>query len=416
MSYEIQQVRSDREFQAFLNLPHRLYQHDPEWVPPLERDLRHIFSARKNPHMQRGEATQFLLRDDHGAVVGRIAAFYHHERAYQEVLPTGGMGFFECINNRDAAFKLFEAAQAWLAERGMEAMDGPINFGENDRYWGLLVDGFSQPSYGTNYNPPYYQTLFEAYGFQHYFKQISRTLPVDQPFPERMQRIHERQKNRHKISVQPLDKRRKQQFARWFREIFNDAWRFHPNFHPMSPAQVDATVKEMLPVLIEEAAVFAFVDGEPAGFLIALPDLNQIFRPLQGQLSLQEGLKFLWRRRKGFAYYRKRGQLDRLRIVIMGVRPKFQKMGVETALILEPQPKLAAMGFREAEISWVGEFNPKMQSLAEATGATYSKTHYTYRFIFDPAKREQFAPLAEVPMGTPYGQAAEQAQGRTALG
>jgi GNAT superfamily N-acetyltransferase len=332
-----------------------------------------------------------------------VAAFINDRRAHKFAQPTGGLGFFECINDRAVAFALFDAAQGWLRHHGMEAMDGPINFGENDRYWGLLVDGFMRQGFGMPYNPPYYRSFFEEYGFEVYFEQVTKHLDLRpaQPFPERFMRIHEWSKHRSQIEVRPFDLGRREAYGRYFMEIYNDAWQYHENFSPLTPEQITKLIADLSPVLIEELAIFAFVKGEPAGFAIALPDLNQVFAPLGGKLTFWQALLFLWRKRNKFAWYRRRGILTRARVVIMGVKPKFQKLGVESALIAEPVQWIRHLGFTELELGWVGDFNPKMRALLDATEAEYAKTHYTYRYVFDPVQRQAVRQRSEViPMGT----------------
>ncbi len=129
------------------------------------------------------------MTDDKGQLIGRVAAFINTKKAYNYDQPTGGMGFFECINNEKAAFLLFDTARDWLSANGMKAMDGPINFGENDSFWGLLADGFMPPSYGMNYNPPYYVAFFEKYGFKTLYEQITNHVDINRPFPERFTKI-----------------------------------------------------------------------------------------------------------------------------------------------------------------------------------------------------------------------------------
>src|SRR5690606_4128573 len=149
-----------------------LYAKDQHYIRPLDTDINMVFDRDKNQNFQKGDAIRFLLQDDEGKDIGRIAAFYSLKTMDQYDQQAGGCGFFECIEDQKAAFLLFDSAKAWLQMKGMEAMDGPINFGDRDKWWGLLVDGFYAPCYQCNYNPPYYQAFFEDYGFQVYFKQF----------------------------------------------------------------------------------------------------------------------------------------------------------------------------------------------------------------------------------------------------
>src|SRR4030095_4081419 len=150
----------------FISFPRKLYKGDPNFISPLETDIEGIFDPAHNPYFRHGECTRWILLNDNGEVIGRIAAFINTKKANKYEQPTGGIGFFECINDQKAANMLFDAGKNWLINRGMKAMDGPINFGENDKFWGLLIDGFKPPSLGMSYNPPYYKELFESYGFE----------------------------------------------------------------------------------------------------------------------------------------------------------------------------------------------------------------------------------------------------------
>ena len=188
---KILEVTSEKEKKEFIEFPKRLYKDDPNWVCHLDSEMDGIFNPAKNQTFKHGEATRWLLLDDNDAVIGRVAAFIDEIRSKAYRQPTGGMGFFEVIEDRNAAFMLFDVAKNWLGERGMQAMDGPINFGENDNNWGLLVDGFTQPGFGMPYHKKYYKKFFEEYGFRTYFEQYSyhKNVGVVNVFPERFMKI-----------------------------------------------------------------------------------------------------------------------------------------------------------------------------------------------------------------------------------
>ncbi len=186
---QLNSVASTETKKQFHRVPHIIYKNDKNWVPPLEIMVENSFNPDKNPSFSDGEAQRWVLTSDDGKLIGRIAAFVSYGKAKTYEQPTGGCGSFECIDDQKAANMLFDVARDWLKERGMEAMDGPVNFGENYMNWGLLVDGFMQQGYGMPYNPQYYQKLFENYGFQMYFKQFSYHLDYSVPFPERFWKI-----------------------------------------------------------------------------------------------------------------------------------------------------------------------------------------------------------------------------------
>ncbi|MFQ7387594.1 MAG: hypothetical protein ACLRM8_08745 [Alistipes sp.] len=172
--YVLQEVVTPALEREWLDLPKKIYKGNRNWVCPLDQDITEVFDPARNELFADGEAVRWVVRNKAGEVVGRIAAFYNREKAAIEEQPTGGCGFFEAIDDQQVADMMFDASRMWLASRGMEAMDGPINFGQRRDWWGLLVEGYEfQPLYKNPYNPPYYKELFENYGFKNYFNQHS---------------------------------------------------------------------------------------------------------------------------------------------------------------------------------------------------------------------------------------------------
>ena len=166
-TFKIKTVSNITSIRKFHQLPFEIYKNDENWAPHPKQDVEAVFDKKKNKYFRHGKCERWILVNKGNKVVGRIAAFVDKKRAFTFNQPTGGIGFFECIDNQTAANMLFDTGKRWLEKEGMEAMDGPINFGVNINYWGLLLDNFEFPSYyGQNYNPPYYKALFENYGFQ----------------------------------------------------------------------------------------------------------------------------------------------------------------------------------------------------------------------------------------------------------
>ena len=170
---QLNEVNAARTLRDWMQLPWSIYANDPNWIPHLKQDIAKVFDPEKNKLLKEGEAIRWVLYDDQATPIGRIAAFINPKVAHTDKQPTGGMGFFECTNDQAAADRMLEAAREWLKARGMEAMDGPVNLGERNMFWGVLIENFTDPPiYGANYNPPYYRDLLERYGFQLYFKQL----------------------------------------------------------------------------------------------------------------------------------------------------------------------------------------------------------------------------------------------------
>jgi hypothetical protein len=359
----------------FLDVAREIYKNDKIWVCPLDNDVEAVFDPAKNNFHQDGKCTRWILKDNNEQLIGRIAAFINNKKAYNYEQPTGGIGFFECINNEEAAFYLFDIAKKWLTENGMQAMDGPINFGENDTFWGLLTEGFtSPPSYGMNYNPAYYQPFFEHYGFKTLYAQITNHLDILKPFPERFYKIAKWVSQKPGYEFIHLRANEIEKFAADFMEIYNDAWKGFENFVPISNDTILESFKKMKPLMDEKLIYFAYINGEPASFLIVLPDANPMLKPLKGKLNLIGKLTFLYKKWKG---------VSRMRAIVMGTKQKFQNHGLESALFITLGEYVLPMNqYTELELSWVGDFNEKMIALHNAMGAVFGKKHLTMRYIF----------------------------------
>lgn len=371
----IEEVNNAAARKAFLDLPRRLYKNDPNWICPLDKDIERIFNPDKNSFFQNGKCTRWILKDKGGKVTGRIAAFLNYRKAYLSELPVGGCGFFECTDNQDAADLLFDTAKAWLKGLGMKAMDGPVNFGENDMWWGLLVEGFAAPYYGMNYHQPYYKRLFERYGFVPLYEQISNSIDILKPFPERFTKIAEWVIRKPGYHFEHLKKDEYERYADDFKEIYNDAWKDFDSFTPITDQAIRETFEKMKIIMDERLIWFSYVNREPASMIVIVPDTNELIKNLNGKLGVLGKLKFL---------YNKRARKNkRMRAIIMGTKTKFQRHGLESAMIIKLKEYVLPLDqYRELELSWVGDFNTKMLALHEATGATFSKKHITYRYIF----------------------------------
>jgi hypothetical protein len=373
----ISEVSDKRSRKAFLNVPRILYRDDDTWVCPLDKEIESIFDPKKNVYFNHGEATRWVVYDSQNQLIGRIAAFIDRNTARNYDQPTGGTGFFECINHQETANLLFDTAKSWLKDRGMEAMDGPINFGETDKYWGLLVDGFTHPSYEINYNPPYYQTLFESYGFKTYYKQEGFHLDVKKEFPPRFKRIAEWIAKKPEYEFRHFTWKNSDQFVKDFVVVFNEAWAsFKENFQPLEVSYTMKTMKKAKALIDEEFMWIAYNKGKPIAIYLMYPDLNMILKHLNGRLTIPALIKFL--------YLKKKKAMTRARGVLMGVIPEFQGLGVEAGIIInlvkvfETKPH-----YTEIEFSWVGDFNPKMRKIFMSVGNVSAKHYITYRYLFD---------------------------------
>lgn len=373
----------------FLDAARHINRNDNTWVCPLDNDIKGIFDPGVNTYFRHGVAERWVLTDDHNQLMGRIAAFIDYNLAGTYDQPTGGVGFFECVDQEQAAFLLFDTARVWLKEKGMEAMDGPINFGETDKYWGLLVNGFTHPSFDVPYNQPYYQKLFESYGFQVYYKMEGFHLDITKPLPERLSRIAERTLRQPGYTFSHFTWKEQERYSADFAEVFNEAWAsFKKNFTPLEPAYIKATLKKAKPIIDEEFIWFAYFEGKPIGIYLMFPDLNQILKHLNGKLDLISMLKFLW--------LKKRKTMTRAKGLLMGVIPKYQNRGIESAFIHNLQKVFKRKNhYTEIEFSWVADFNPRMRKIFISVGSVPAKEYITYRYLFDRSKEFKRYPIHE---------------------
>jgi hypothetical protein len=386
---KVEEVRDRRSGQAFLNVPKILYRDDDTWVCPLDKEIESIFDPTKNVYFKHGEATRWILKDQLGNLKGRVAAFIDRNTALKQEQPTGGIGFFECIHDQEAADLLFDTAREWLKERGMEAMDGPVNFGETDKYWGLLVEGFTHPSYEIAYNFPYYKELFETYGFQTYFKQEGFHLDITRPLPPRFQKIAEWIARKPDYEFKHFEWKNADRYIKDFVTVFNETWAsFKENFEPLEVSYIKKTLQKARAIIDEEFVWIAYNKGKPIAIYLMYPDVNQILKHLNGRMNLPSMMKFL--------FLKRRKTMTRARGVLMGVVPAFQGLGVEAAIILQLVKVFERKShYTEIEFSWVGDFNPKMRNIFIGVGCKSVKHYITYRYLFDrekPFKRYPIPP------------------------
>ncbi len=376
----IREVVSQQEISDFLELPYIIYQGDNQWIPPLRQDIEMVFNKAKNPYFSHGTCIRWILYNDTQQPIGRIAAFINNKTKDTEPQPTGGCGFFECINDKPAATLLFDTAKNWLVAQGIEAMDGPINFGEKNAWWGLLVDGFIPPVYQMNYNPPYYKKLFEDYGFTTYFEQYSYSIDINAERPEKYNVAIQKYLADPDFEFRHFEAGKAGQYAADFRTVYNAAWSIHPGFKQMSEKQAQNIIKALKPAIIDYLVWFAYHKGQPIAMFIMLPELNQWFKKLNGNLNLIGKLRFLWMKHFDASNRKIFG-------IVFGVVPEFQKKGMEGAIVMAADNVIRPKKRWDIiELTWIASFNPRMLKTVETLGGKLIKTHITYRLMFDKSK------------------------------
>jgi hypothetical protein len=349
----------------------------PGYIRPLDKDIDQVFDPKKNKAYRQGEASRWILKDENGRLLGRIAAFVNKRyKTKGDEFPVGGIGFFDCIHNQDAADRLFDVARHWLTQRGMGAMDGPINFGERDSWWGLVTEGFHEPLYHMNFNAPYYRDLFEHYGFKPFFEQICFGMDPKKPFSKKLMDRHAAVAADPSFRAAHIEIRELDRYAGYFTEVYNKAWAGHGGMKQMKLDQVKQLFRQMKPFMEERLIWFVYHNEKPIAMFVNIPDLNQWFKYLNGKFGLLQKLKFLW-----LVKTKKNKKFTGL---VFGVVPEYQGMGIDAFMIAETGKMVLTLPYTEYEMQWVGDFNPKMINMIRTMADTYpSRKLTTYRYNFD---------------------------------
>ena len=376
----IVEVKSKKDKKDFIEVACSIYKNKKNWIRPLDKDIDSVFDPKKNKAFRKGDVKRWVLKDN-DKVIGRIAAFYS-KKIDNEKLKVGGCGFFECIDNQKASTKLFDTAKNWLEDKGYNSMDGPINFGERDKWWGCLVEGFDiDPNYQQNYGKDYYQVLFENYGFKILFKQFTFFKKIKTPLSEKLKYKAERALKNKDYSFRMLEKKNIDNYILDFMKIYNEAWAKYPGVSALKLAQARSIFNQLKPILDEKILWFAYEKDEPIGFFICIPEMNQIFKYVNGKLDLIGKIK---------TYYHLKIKKSCKKIIglVFGIVPRHQGKGVDGALIMASSNTIQKeLAYTDMELNWIPDFNKAMIKVATQVQATNevkpAKVHHTYRYNFD---------------------------------
>lgn len=369
--HSIIEVKDRKGWKLFHLVPHRVYQDDPKWICPLESDIESVFNPEKNKTLESGEAALFVLLDENGKPAGRITAFIDHQRNKAQPFPVGGIGFFDCIDNKDYAFALFETAETWLKSKGAKAVDGPINFGERDKFWGLLVGGFYPPLFQENYNPPYYERFFDEWGFIP-FEQVLTFRGDTNNIPSgRLDKMKEMLCRRYDISVDHLHLDRLDQYAKDFCEVYNAAFSQFDHFKPIVPEQVKKIVEDAKSILDPGVMILAYYEGKPAGFSICFPDINSLLRPAKGKLN--------WRTIPGLLWRKWRSKELAAKAMAFGVHPDYRTKGIAGVLLADTAREENRRKYPVMYFTTIRAHNTEAVSVYLKMGVEIDRLHLAYR-------------------------------------
>ena len=363
-------VQDKHQLKTFVQVPWTVFAGDPAWVPPLLIERLGGLAATE-PFFQHARWQAFLAYRD-GVAVGRISA--QIDQLYLDRYPdrSGFFGMIDAIDDREVFAALFGAAESWLREQGMERVVGPFNLGVNQEV-GLLCEGYeTSPFFLMGHARPYYHPHIEALGYRGCQDMLAYLLNTEYQDNPRIARLRARLAK--KVTIRMLDRKRKQVELELLRNIFNDAWSGNWGYVPFTEAEFAHIGSQLLLFLPKDFVLIAEVNGEPAGFIVLVPNLNEIIKDLNGRLLPFGWLKLLWRLKVKFP--------TTARVPLMGVRRHLHNTalgpGIATMLIEELGQSAARAGVRVNELSWILDTNEGMRSIIERIGGTVSKRYRMY--------------------------------------
>lgn len=357
---QIVKVDSSKLFRAFLDVPKLIYTDDPEYVPHIRQEIQRILWDNK----VHNEVGLWLLFNNNQAV-GRIAAFVNKGNK-------GGLGFFECVNNQEGAHQLFDIGIQWLQSKGLPIVEAPVNCGERDKFWGLMVKGFKKPSYQENYNPPYYEDFFKSFGFEIMIRQSTQEISPDRFNEKKISLLAKKVDNNPNLTIKHIDKRNLHKYAADFAAVYNAAWKQHEHFVALSKEKVLKLMKSLKPVMREDLIWFTYDKDEPVAFYVSIIEVNEVFKYLNGNLNWFGKLKFL--------YLKSRIPKTKIRGLVFGVVPTHQGLGITSGMMMKVFELFKTdKHLKTSELAWIGDFNPRMLQLLDSIGAVEIKQHITYQ-------------------------------------
>jgi hypothetical protein len=364
---QVEELKNQQDLMTFIRFSWENYKGDRYWVPPLIKDQLQKLNPT-HPFRSHAEMTLFLAPRE-GKIVGRIAGIIDHNYIEVHQEKVGFFGFFESIPDVEVAEILLSRVADWLKKHGMEKMAGPMNPSTNDEC-GLLIEGFdSSPCLMMPYNPRYYPPLFEGFGLRKRIDLYAYLLEESFFHLDRLDRITERLRKREpQLHVRPINLRHFDEELKIIKEIYNQAWSKNWGFVPMTDEEINLLAKELKPLVVPDLVLFAYWGEEPVGFSVSLPDYNEVLKHLNGKIGILGALKFL--------YYS--NKINKIRVMLLGVKHAFQKKGVEGLLYIETFRRGIRKGYHRSECSWILEENVLMQHGIEAMGGRRYKCYRIY--------------------------------------
>ena len=369
----VRPVDSASDRKAFVDFAWEVYRDDPAWVPPLKDEVHALLDPKKNPWFEHARA-RLWLAERAGRVVGRISAQVDELVLEQMGAGTGQWGMFEALDG-EAAAALIETAEQWLRQQGMTRALGPFSLSIWDEP-GLEIEGHDEPpTVMMGHHRPAYRQWIEAAGYSKAKDLLTYELDISNWRDERIGRLIAAGDRNPRIRIRKVDKSRFAEEASVILNLLNDAWSGNWGFVPLTEAEIAYAGKKLKPIIYEELVRVAEVDGEPAAFMICLPDVNELIRDLDGRLFPFGWAKLLWRLRKP--------RTRRARVPLMGVASKLHNSRIASQLafmLIEHirRDAVGKFGIHVGEFGWILEDNKGMLSIAELPGAEVNHVYRVY--------------------------------------
>lgn len=372
MSVRIREHRPGKDLDVFVGYHHDLYRQDPAWIAPLNMEVTDRLTPGKNPFFEHAEATLFTAWRGN-RMVGRISAQIDHEHLRVHDDDAGFFGFFDTDDDHEAAQGLLDAAEAWLRERGMTTMRGPFSLSINEEC-GTLVEGFEHPPVvAMPHALPHQGKLIEDAGFEGVKDLLCWRYEAVEP-PARVKKAWATIDALPEVTFRSVKKRQMLSELRIILDIFNDAWSDNWGFVPTTDAEVRKAAADMKMIIDEDLAFFAEIDGRPVGLCVALPNLNEAIRDLDGKLFPFGFAKMLWRLKVKTP--------KSARLMLLGLRRELRGKkrygALSTAMIGELNRRGRAKGYEWAELSWTLEDNKLINLAIRAMRAKVYKKYRIY--------------------------------------
>lgn len=371
MNFDIKRVETKSELKQFVKSQWNFYKNDANFVPPLIADKLKTLDKVKNPFYKHSQMELFLAVRN-GEIIGRIAAIVNESHNIIHKDKVGFFGFFECVNEQEVANALFKVATDWLKDQGMDTIRGPHNPSQNDEV-GLLIEGFdSSPVILMTYNPPYYMELIDSAGFGKAKDLYAYLLDVEDFMSDKLDRLQSAIRERYKVTTRNVNFKNKEQFTKdvaTLKEIYNQAWEPNWGFVKMTDEEFDFLAADLKQIATPDFTFIIESNGEPAGFALALPDVNVCFKHNKngGMLGAVWNL------------ITKKKQINLIRIIVLGVLPKFQKTGIDAVVYHELGLRNRRNNIRYAEASWILEDNVMMnRGLTQTVNGKLYKKYRIY--------------------------------------